>query len=92
MCGEKIYIYGVHISRKCIASRPFLLMLLFPTQKSRQTFLKICFLQQQKGLQKNMIRFVKIQLENMKMTRNIRLFIFCMICNFYEFVALQFCE
>ena len=31
-----------------------------------------------------MIFFVKIQLETMKMTQNIRLFIFCMICNFFQ--------
>ena len=29
-----------------------------------------------------MICFIKIRSENMKMTWNIRLFIFCMICNF----------
>ena len=31
-----------------------------------------------------MIFFIKIQSENMKMTWNISLFIFCMICNFSE--------
>ena len=32
-----------------------------------------------------MIYFIKIQSENMKMTLNIRLFIFCMICNFSKY-------
>ena len=32
-----------------------------------------------------MICFIKIQSENMKMTWNIRCFIFCMICSFFEF-------
>ena len=35
-----------------------------------------------KGMEKNVICFIKIQSENMKMTWNIRLFIFCMIYNF----------
>ena len=39
---------------------------------SRQNFLKICFPQQQKGLEKIMIRFIKIQSENTKMTLNNR--------------------
>ena len=40
---------------------------------------KICFPQQQKGVEETMICFIKIQSENMKMTWNIRFFIFCMI-------------
>ena len=47
-------------------------------------FSKICFSQQQKGEEETMICFIKIQSENMKLTRNIRLFIFCMICNFFK--------
>ena len=38
-----------------------------------------------KGVEKTMICFIKIQLENMKMTWNIRLFIFCMIYNFSKY-------
>ena len=34
------------------------------------------------GVEKAMICSIKIQLENMKMTWNISLFTFCMICNF----------
>ena len=45
---------------------------------------KICFPQQQKGVEETMICFIKIQSENMKMIWNIRLFIFCMICNFFK--------
>ena len=35
-----------------------------------------------KGKEKNMICFIKIQSENIKMTWNVKLFIFCMIYNF----------
>ena len=42
-----------------------------------------CFPQQQKRVEKTMICFIRIQSENKNMTWNIRLFIFCMICNFF---------
>ena len=42
-------------------------------------FLKICFSQQHEGLEETMICLIKIHSENMKMTWNIRLFIFCAI-------------
>ena len=46
---------------------------------------KICFPQQQKGVEETMNCFIKIQSENMKMTWNIiRSFIFCMICNVFK--------
>ena len=45
---------------------------------------KICFLQQQKWVEETMICFIKIQSENMKMTWNIRFFMFCMICNYFK--------
>ena len=45
---------------------------------------KICFPQQQKGVERTMICFIKTQSENMKMTWNIRFFMFCMICNFFK--------
>ena len=54
----------------------------FPTQYSRQKFLKICFPQNTPLVKKTMICFIKIQSENMKITWNTRLFIFCMIYNF----------
>ena len=47
-----------------------------------QAELKICFPQPQKGVEKAMIYFIKIQSQIMKMDWNIRLFIFSMICNF----------
>ena len=40
-----------------------------------------CFPKQQKGVEKTTICFIKIQSENMELTWNIRLFIFC-TCNF----------
>ena len=50
----------------------------------KENFLKIYFPQQQKGVKKTMICFIRIQTENMKMTWNISLFIFCMIFNFFK--------
>ena len=55
-------------------------------------FSKICFPHQQKGVEETMICFIKIELENIKMTWNIRLFIYCMICHFSYVMALQFCK
>ena len=53
---------------------------LFLTQNSSQN-------SQQKGLEKTMICSIKIHLENVKITWNFRLLIFCMVCNdFYSFV------
>ena len=37
-----------------------------------------------KGVEKTMICFIKIQSENIKMTWNISLNLFFMICNFYK--------
>ena len=51
---------------------------------SRRILSKICFPQQQKSAERTMIYFTKILSENMKMTWYIRLFIFCMICNFFK--------
>ena len=45
----------------------------FPTQNSKQNLLKIYFLEQEKGVEKTMICFIKIQSENIKMAWNIRL-------------------
>ena len=47
-------------------------------------FSKIYSPQQLKGMKKTMICFIKIQIENMRMTWNIRLFIFCMIRSFFK--------
>ena len=47
-------------------------------------FPKIFFPKKQKGVEETTICFIKIQPENMKMTCNIRLFIFFMICNFFK--------
>ena len=58
----------------------------------RSHFLKICFPQQEKEVEEIMTYFVRIQSENLKMTRNIRLFILCMSCNFSNEMVLQFCK
>ena len=42
------------------------------------------FHQMQKGVEEIVIYFIRIQSENMNMAWNIRLFIFCMICNFFK--------
>ena len=44
---------------------------------------KIRFSQQQKGVEKTMIGFIKIPLENMKMTWNIKFFIFSIFAIFF---------
>ena len=49
-----------------------------PHWKLQAEFFENLFPQQQKGVEKTVICFIKIQSGNMKMT----LFIFCMICNF----------
>ena len=67
-------------------------MLPFLTQTSTQNVLKLCFPQQQKEVEKTITCFIKIQSETMKMTWNVRLFIFSMICNFSKragFTVLQ---
>ena len=64
--GKTFKIYCVRIPRKCIESRHFYSYPL-PTQNSRQNFLKICFPQQKKGMEKTTLCFIKIQSENMKM-------------------------
>ena len=55
---------------------------------------RICFLHQQKGVEKTMICLIRISSENMKMTWNIIFFIYCMFCKFFKsnVMALQFCK
>ena len=62
------------------------------THSPRQLLFKIYFPQQQKGVEKTMICLIKIQSENMKMTWSIKFFIFCMLSNFLNVMALQFCK
>ena len=45
---------------------------------------KICFPQQQKGVEETMICLIKIQSENMRMTWDVRLFIFFVTCYFFK--------
>ena len=73
--------YGVHITRKCIESMYFDSYPSSPLKTPGRIFWK-SFSPKQKGMKKTMICFIKVQPENVKMTWNIRLFIFYMICNF----------
>ena len=87
----KVLNFGVHIHRKCIESRHFYSCSSSPIKT--QKFLKVCFPQQQKAVERTLICFIKIQSGNMKMNWSIRLFIFCMICNFSKCkMTLQFCK
>ena len=65
---EKFQICGAHIPRKCIELGIFT-HAPFSTQNIRQNLLKICFPQQQEGMEKTIIWFIQIQAENMKMIR-----------------------
>ena len=47
-------------------------------------FSKICFPQKQNEVEETMICFIKTRSKNMKMTWDIRLFIFCIIYNFFK--------
>ena len=80
-CGKNFSIYGVHIPRKCIKSM-HINSCPSPSPKTPgRSFWKYVSLKT-KWVKESMIYFVKTQSENMKMTKNISLFIFCMICNF----------
>ena len=59
---------------------------------SGSIFSKICFSQHQKGVEKTMIYFIKIQSENMQMTWDIRFFAFVRFVIFSNVIALQFCK
>ena len=76
ICRKNFQIYGVHIPRKCIDLRHFYscpspLKTSCPHALGRRKLLippgsillKICFPQQQKGVEENIICFIKIQLE-----------------------------
>ena len=97
MCEKIFQIYGVRIPRKCIDSRNFYSCLsklasnichhtlgknyLFPQDSIHS---KICFPQQQNGVEETVICFIKLQSEIMKMTENIRFFLFGMIFSFFK--------
>ena len=100
MYGKSIQIYGVHIPGKCIDSRHFYSCLPTQNSLpgscchplGRRTLLnlpgsilsRICFPQQQKGVEETMICFIKIQSENMKITWHFRFLLSCMICSFFQ--------
>ena len=107
--GKIFIIYGVHIPRKSIESRHFYFYLTqnLPPNSCHHTlgrrklvivpvsiFTKICFLQHQEEVEETIISFIKIQSKSIKITWDIGLLIFCMICIFFfffsEMMALQF--
>ena len=81
MRGKNFSIHGVHIPRKCIESMHFYSCSSPPLKTPGRVFWKSVS-PKTKWVEETMIFFIKIQSENMKMTWNISLFIFCMICNF----------
>ena len=98
MCGTNCQICVVHISRKCIGSRhcyscPSTLktrpqvLAITTYSEGNYSFLQVAFIQKsvfpKKGTEETMICFIKIQSENTKMTWNIALLIFCIICSFF---------
>ena len=70
------------LAPKVLSSRPISRRKLLIPQGS--VLSKICFPHKQKGVEKITICFTKIQSENIKMTSNIRFFIFCLICNVFK--------
>ena len=83
MCRKKFSIYGVHIPRKWIEPMHFY-SYSSPALKTPGRIFWKSVSPKTKWLEEIMISFVKIHSENMKMTCNISLFIFCKICNFYK--------
>ena len=82
MCGKSYPIYGVHIPRKCIESMHFY-SYPSPSLKTPGRIFWKSVSPKTKVVQETMICFIRIKSENMKMTWNVSLFIFCiMICNF----------
>ena len=81
MCGTIFSIHGVHIPSKCIESIYFYSCPSSPLKTPGRIFWKSVS-PKTKWVEKTMICFIKIQPENIKMTWNIGLFIFCMIYNF----------
>ena len=90
MYGKKVFsIYGVHIPRKCIESMDFYSYPSPPLKTPGRIFWKSVS-PKTKGVEETMIYFIKIQSENMKITWEIRFFIFCMICNFFRYDGFKF--
>ena len=67
--------------KKCIESTHFYSCPSHPLKTPGRIFWKSVS-SKTKGLEETMTCFIKIQSENMEMTWNISLFVFCMICNF----------
>ena len=84
MSGNKISIYGVRISRKCIESMNIYSCPSPLIKTPGRIFLKSVFLKT-KWVEETVIFFIKVQSEIMKMTWSISLYIFYMICNFSKY-------
>ena len=79
MCGKNVSVYSVYNRRKCIESMHFYSWPSPPCKTSGRI---------QVGGGDDLL----YQNSKLKMTWNISLFRFCMICNFLDVVALQFCK
>ena len=82
MGKKNISIYGVHIPRKCTESIWIFTHAPVPQLKLQVEFFQNLFPPKTEGLEQAMIYSIKIKSENMKMTWNISLSTFCVICNF----------
>ena len=67
MCGKKLSIYGIQIPRKCIESIHFYSCPNPPLKTPGRILWKSVF-PMTKGVEETMICFIKLELENMKMT------------------------
>ena len=81
MCGKKFSIYGVHTPQTCNECIIFTHALL-PHLTIQVEIFENLFPPKTDRVEEAMTCFIKIQSENMKMTWNVSLFTFCMICNF----------
>ena len=86
MCGKHFSIYDVHIPRKSLNLCFFTHAPVPPSELLVEFFVS----QRQKGWRKARVCSIKIQSENVKMTRNISFFPFGMISIFVNVMALQF--
>ena len=91
MCGNNFSIYDIHIPRKRIEPINFYSCPSSPLKTPGRMFRKSVS-PKTKGVEKTMIYFIKIQSENMKMTWNTKLLMFCMIYISLTAMALQFCK
>ena len=81
-CGKIFSVYGAENALNlCIFT-----YVPVPHSKLQDRIFWKCISPRRRGwMEETMICFIEIQSENLKMTWNINLFIFCMICNFSKF-------